>query len=104
MKFVNFIAGFFSEENGKSSNKRIGSLFLLYLIYRQVTAQLTGVDVSLEFFQTIVGLYAVSVGLITAKGAKIPNIKEKFSLNKKTALKNESVTGATLKNESNSHF
>ena len=90
MKVISFLSGFVSEDNGKTSNKRLGSFFLLFLIYKMVNAHLIGVNVSVEFFQTIVGLYAVSVGLITIGKNKLTNITQNILKNGNKEEKNNS--------------
>ncbi len=73
MNLIKYLGGFISEKNGKASSKRIGAFFILYLIAMQVFNSFVGIEINIQVFQTLVGLYAVSNGLVAS---------EKFTLQK----------------------
>lgn len=67
MKFTTFLAGFFKDQSGKASQKRIIGYFLAYLLFIITKGSLEGKVVDTDVLFAVVGLLAFALGAITSE-------------------------------------
>ena len=95
--FILWLAGFFQDQAGTASSKRLGAYFGLFLMYRQVVGSMAGVDINETVFFTVTAFTFAMWGLTIPEwfspkssmlqGAKIESSSTTTTENKSSEIK-----------------
>ena len=67
MKFFKWFAGFFEDQKGSASSKRMTLYGSMYFMYMMVKASLEGVKVDFNLLIVVSGIILVCLGVVTAE-------------------------------------